>query len=62
MVDIVFLGLNDIGERLYEWLVARDDANVQALITEADQLSIVRELEPELLIAGGFRYIVPRRS
>ncbi|WP_242437215.1 methionyl-tRNA formyltransferase [Halorubrum lacusprofundi] len=59
MVDIVFLGLNDIGERLYEWLVARDDANVQALITEADQLSIVRELEPELLIAGGFRYIVP---
>mgnify|MGYP006280911435 CR=1 FL=1 len=59
MVDIVFLGLNDIGEQLYEWLVDRDDANVKALITEASQLSIVHELKPELLIAGGFRHIVP---
>jgi methionyl-tRNA formyltransferase len=59
MVDLVFLGLNDIGERIYEWLIEREDANVQELLTEADQLSVVEELEPDLLIAGGFRHIVP---
>jgi len=59
MVDIIFLGLNDIGERLYEWLVEREDVKVQALITEADQVSIIPKLEPDLLVAGGFRHIVP---
>lgn len=60
MVDVVFLGLNDIGERIYQWLVDRDDARVLALLTEANQLSVVVDLEPDLLIAGGFRHIVPK--
>lgn len=59
MVDIIFLGLNDIGDRLYDWLVDRDEANVMALITEKNQLNVVRELEPELLVSAGFRHIVP---
>lgn len=59
MVDIVFLGVNDIGEQLYDWLTDRDDATVRALLTEPDQLDLVSELQPELLIAGGYRHIVP---
>lgn len=59
MVDAIFLGLNDIGERIYEWLVRRDEVTVLALLTEPHQLSVVSELEPDLLIAGGFRHIIP---
>lgn len=59
MVDIIFLGLNDIGDRVYEWLVGRDDANVHAILTEPDQLSLVERLEPDLVLSAGFRHIVP---
>jgi methionyl-tRNA formyltransferase len=59
MVEVVFLGINDVGERIYEWLVDRDDADVLALLTEKDQLPTVRKLEPELIICGGFRHILP---
>jgi len=59
MVEIVFLGLNDIGERIYDWLTDRDDATVIALLTEKSQLDTVRRLNPELLISAGFRNIVP---
>lgn len=59
MVEIVFLGLNDIGERIYDWLTERDDATVIALLTQKSQLDTVRRLNPELLISAGFRNIVP---
>ena len=59
MVDVVFLGINDIGERIYEWLTSREDTAVLALLTEKEQLSIVETLEPDLVVAGGFRHIVP---
>lgn len=61
MVDVIFLGLNDIGEQIYEWLVDRDDATVRAILTEKDQLSLVEEVQPDLVISGGFRYIVPEQ-
>jgi methionyl-tRNA formyltransferase len=59
MAEVVFLGVNDLGERVYDFLVDRDDADVLALLTEAGQLSLVDRLEPELLISAGFRHIVP---
>jgi len=59
MAELVFLGLNDIGQRIYDWLTERDDATVQALLTEREQLDLVEDLEPDLLVAGGFRHIVP---
>lgn len=59
MVELVFLGINDLGERVYDYLVDRDDADVLALLTERDQLSVVEQLEPALLISKGFRHIVP---
>lgn len=59
-VEIVFLGINDIGKRVYNWLVKRNDANVLALLTEPDQLSLVKSQEPDLLISAGFRHILPK--
>lgn len=58
-VDLIFLGINDIGERIYEWLQSRDDASVIALLTHKDQLNLVEDVEPDLLISAGFRHIIP---
>jgi len=60
MVEIVFLGLNNFGEEIYQWLCERDDTDVIALLTEREQLSLVRKVEPELVISAGFRHIVPK--
>lgn len=59
MVSVVVLGLNRFGERVYEWLVDRDDADVLALLTDPSQYSTVEALQPELLVSAGFRHIVP---
>jgi methionyl-tRNA formyltransferase len=59
MVDIVFLGIHDVGEEIYEWLCDRTDANVMAMLTRKEQLSVVKKLDPDLLVSGGFRHIVP---
>jgi methionyl-tRNA formyltransferase len=58
-MEVVFLGINDVGLDLYEWLCNRDDASVQALLTEKEQLSIVHNLQPELIISIGFNYLIP---
>lgn len=36
MVDVVFLGINRFGERVYDWFCERDDTDVLCLITEKD--------------------------
>lgn len=58
-MEVLFLGINDVGLDLYEWLCDRDDASVQALLTEKEQLSIVHSLQPELIISVGFDHLVP---
>lgn len=59
MIDIIFLGIHDVGTEIYEWLCDRPDANVMAMLTRKEQLSLVEELDPDLVISGGFRHIVP---
>lgn len=58
-MDAVFLGMNDAGEEVYDWLNQRDDVEVLALLTEREQLSLIKDLEPELVISSGFEYKVP---
>jgi methionyl-tRNA formyltransferase len=58
-VDIIFLGVNDVGMRIYDWLCQRDSLNVIALLTEPDQLDVVQETTPELLVSVGFDHLVP---
>lgn len=58
-IDVLFLGVNDVGFRVYEWLCDRDDATVGALLTTREQLSIVHELDPDVVVSIGFDHLVP---
>lgn len=58
-LEAVFLGMNDAGERIYDWLNNREDVEVKALLTEKDQLLLIEELEPEIVISSGFEHKVP---
>jgi methionyl-tRNA formyltransferase len=57
--DVVFLGINDIGEDIYQWLCDRDDCRILALLTTKEQLNTVKELSPDLIISAGYRHIIP---
>lgn len=58
-MEIVFLGLNDIGYRLYDWLCDRNEVTISALATTTKQLELVRTLKPDLLVSVGFDHLVP---
>ncbi|MFC7079059.1 methionyl-tRNA formyltransferase [Halorussus caseinilyticus] len=57
--EVVFLGANNVGREVYDWLCDRESVAVRAMLTEADQLSLVADLEPEVVVAVGFQHIVP---
>lgn len=58
-MDVVFLGTNNYGREIYEWLCDRDGVDVRAMLTEADQLDLVSTVEPDVVVAAGFTHIVP---
>lgn len=58
-IDIVFLGINDAGMRVYEWLCNRDETFVHSLLTRKGQLQIIEDVRPEYIISCGYRHIVP---
>lgn len=58
-MEIVFLGINDAGWEIYEWLCDRAGVDVSALITTKGQLSLVERLQPDLIVAVGYQHIVP---
>lgn len=58
-MDVIFLGVNDVGFRIYEWLCQRDSVNVIALLTEAEQLNLVKKRQPDLVVSVGFNHLVP---
>lgn len=55
----VFLGLNEAGEHVYDWLNERDDVEVLAMLTEKEQLQLIEELRPDIVISCGFEHKVP---
>ncbi|WP_435358647.1 methionyl-tRNA formyltransferase [Haloarchaeobius sp. DFWS5] len=57
--EVVFLGVNDAGMRIYEWLCDKDGVTVHALVTTKEQLSLVERLKPDYLVSVGYRHIVP---
>ena len=59
MIQAIFLGTNPAGEKVYDWLNRRDDVEVLALLTEKEQLSLIRDIEPDIVIASGFEHKVP---
>ncbi|MFB6158140.1 MAG: formyltransferase family protein [Candidatus Nanohalobium sp.] len=61
VLQAVFLGTNPAGEKVYKWLNQRSDVEVVALLTEREQLSLITELRPDLVISSGFRHKVPEK-
>lgn len=60
-VEVIFLGVNDAGMRVYEWLCDREGVFVHSLLTTEEQLSVIDEVEPDYVISCGYRHIVPER-
>jgi len=58
-MDVVFLGINDVGFRIYEWLCRRDGVEVTALLTRSEQLDLIRREHPDLVLSVGFDHLVP---
>lgn len=56
---VVFLGANNVGLEVYDWLCARESVAVLAMLTEADQLDLVDRLAPDVVVACGFTHVVP---
>ncbi len=59
-MEVVFLGVNDIGMQIYEWLCRRDGVKVAAMITEPDQFELVRQAQPNMIVSVGFDHLVPQ--
>lgn len=56
---VVFLGINDAGMRVYDWLCDHEKTFVQALLTTKEQLVTIEDHQPDYIVSCGFRYIVP---
>ena len=60
-IDVVFLGVNDAGMQVYEWLCEREDVFVRSLLTTKEQLSTIKDTPPDLVVSCGYRHIVPEK-
>jgi methionyl-tRNA formyltransferase len=58
-IEVIFLGVNDAGMRVYDWLCDQSDVFVRALLTTREQLTVIEDTTPDLVVSCGFRYIVP---
>lgn len=59
-MDVIFLGANDVGMRIYKWLSERDGVTLRCLVTEPEQLMLVEALGPDIVVSVGFDHLVPR--
>lgn len=57
-IKIAFLGINSAGQRIYDWLVGRGE-EPSCLLTEKEELKLIEQVKPDIIISCGFRYIVP---
>lgn len=59
--DVVFLGINDAGMRVYEWLCDRESVFVHSLLTTKEQLQSIEAIQPDYIVSCGYRHIVPQQ-
>lgn len=60
-MDLIFLGINDAGMRIYNWLCECEGIDVIALLTNPDQFQLIQQTEPDLLVSAGFDHLVPSK-
>ncbi|MFC1904271.1 methionyl-tRNA formyltransferase [Chloroflexota bacterium] len=56
-VKIAFLGVNNAGKRIYDWLVNSGE-DVRCLLMEKEELKQIESIKPDIIVSCGFRYIV----
>jgi methionyl-tRNA formyltransferase len=59
-LTVVFLGLNDAGQQVYDYLCDRDGVFVHSLLSTKAQLRVVEEVKPDYLVSCGYRHKVPK--
>lgn len=59
-IEVVFLGVNDAGMRIYEWLCDRDNVFVHSLLTTKEQLRTIEDVQPDYVVSCGYRHVVPK--
>jgi len=57
--DVVFLGVNDAGMRVYDWLCNQSGIFVHSLLTTKEQLGLIEDIQPDFVISCGYQHIVP---
>ncbi|MDL0132502.1 methionyl-tRNA formyltransferase [Halobacterium salinarum] len=57
--DVVFLGVNDAGMRVYDWLCDQSGVFVHSLLTTKEQLGLIEDIQPDFVISCGYQHIVP---
>jgi methionyl-tRNA formyltransferase len=60
-MEVIFLGINDVGMRVYEWLCDRGSVDVLSLLTTKEQLNLVEKLQPDIVVSVGYRHILPEK-
>lgn len=58
-VEVIFLGINDAGMRIYDWLCDQDNIFMHSILTTKDQLRIIKNVEPDYILSCGYQHIVP---
>jgi len=59
-MDIFFLGMNEAGEEVLEWLEQKEELNVREVIADKEGLAKIKQIRPELVVSSGYEYIVPK--
>ena len=59
-MEIVFLGMNEAGEKALKWLNKREDVDVDAVIEKKENLKKIRKIRPDLVVSSGFEHKVPK--
>lgn len=59
-MDAIFLGINQAGKEIYNWLNQKKDLQVKALLTEKHQLETIKNLKPDIVISSGFEHKIPK--
>ena len=59
-MNLVFLGINEAGEEVLEWLREKEEVDVLEAVEEREGLQKIKDLRPELVVSSGFEHIVPK--
>lgn len=59
-MDVIFVGMNEAGEEVLEWLRQKEEVNLLEVIESKEGLEKIRDLRPEIVVSSGYEHIVPK--